>query len=268
MLDDPFDELDQRLREERRQTTAERNALETFARRVQRVQTVATPSTPAVLVERTADNSLTAIMDAYRETVMAVPHYEEEYGMHATADVAEELGPGIAATLVESVGLDESTKRAVLLSTAESHRSRKALLKVLDAERASLDSVTPRLRAIADELESISSIDFDAETFGALDAYRGRIDTLRNKCDVIAATRQEDVQRYRNATVGTGTVESIPRYLYQWSNHTYPVLAYIAGVGEFMDALNGRLGRAVSQHDNDYGVQKQVGGDARQRTEL
>lgn len=64
------------------------------------------PTVPPVVVDRTAENSLVAVMAAYREIVMAIPHYEEEYGDCDAADVADELGPDIAAALT---GLGAST---------------------------------------------------------------------------------------------------------------------------------------------------------------
>lgn len=267
MPDEPFDAMQRRLREERRRTTAERDAFKTFARRVQRLQTATITNTTTVLIERTQDDGPEAVLDAYRETVMAVPHYEEEYDKRAHADVAEEFGPEIAAALAESGGLDGSTKRAVLLAAAGSHRSREALLEALDSESGSIDSVAPQLRTIADDLESISSIDFDTETFGALDAYRCRIDTLREKCDAIAATRQDTVQHYRNTIVGTGDVISVPEYLYQHFDHTFPILAYIAELGDIMDGLHSRLSRVVSQHNIGAREREYVESTVRHRTE-
>lgn len=267
MPGEPFDTMQRRLREERRRTTAERDAFEEFTRRVQGLQTVTRPTTTTVLVERTADNGLEAILDIYRETVMAVPHYREEYDKCAHADIADEFGPGIAAMLPGSRGLDESTKRTVLLAADGSRRSRDALLEILDSESDSVESIASQLRTIAEELESISTVDFNSKTFGALDAYRGRIDTLRGKCDAIAATRQDTLGQYRHTTVGTSDVRSVPEYLYQEFDNVFPILAYIAELGDRMDTLHSRLSRVVSQYNADSRIREHADSCMQHRTE-
>ena len=76
------------LREEREKTRRERTAFEAFADRVGRLSAsapTAVASGPQQLVRASggADAQLSAVRDAYRDTVMAVDHYEREYGADA-----------------------------------------------------------------------------------------------------------------------------------------------------------------------------------------
>lgn len=259
--DEPFDAIRRCLHQERRRTVAERDAFEAFADRVRDVQPVTATTAPTPLVDRTASGSLESIRDAYRQTVMAVPHYEEEYGQGYATDVADELGPDVAAALTGTRDLDERTKRAVLLATAGSRRRREALLEVLGAERASVDAAAPRLRPIADELESLSSVDLGSESFGALDAYRVRTDALAERCDAVAAARQADLRDHRTAITVPCGAAALPRYLYGGFDDTFPLLAYVAALGQWIDELRIAVSRAVSRYEGDYRLGARPGCD-------
>ena len=93
-------------------TTTERDAFASFLHRISNLdvssvdlqlshahqastQTLVTPKTPGH-----AESQLKRVRNAYRETVMSVPHYQEDYGDSLPESLAEEFGPEIATAVL------------------------------------------------------------------------------------------------------------------------------------------------------------------------
>lgn len=108
------------LAEERRRTTAELGALETFVDEVRALPTksVSFDAGRATVTRSThahvGTDGTGAVRDAYETTLMGVAHYDEEYDDTYVESVAKELGPDVAAALVERSVLDDQLKSAVL----------------------------------------------------------------------------------------------------------------------------------------------------------
>ncbi|PSP70901.1 hypothetical protein BRC70_05255 [Halobacteriales archaeon QH_6_68_27] len=271
------DALLERAREtldrERRRTADERDAFADLHDRLRAVRPVsARPSGPvaggpvASVADATTDaaaDRLATVREAYRETVMAVPHFDAEYGESYAESVTEEFGPAIAAPLVGGDRFDDRYRRA-LLEAAEEGRSRRAtLVDALDAERESLATHRERIRSIRERVAAVAPGSEGAErapagaatdganvtaSFGALSAARSTLAALEERCDTVAADRQADVHEHaRRLSLSVETVD-VPTYCYGPLPVSYPVLSAVTAVGERVERQRRAVERAIATY--------------------
>jgi hypothetical protein len=212
-------------------------------------------------VTAAAGSGLVAVRDAYRATVMSVPHYEAEYDDTYERSVAAEFGPEIAYALTRTTRFREEYKRSLLTAASTAIEERGSFLDAVESEVESvsragsrLDPIRSEIEAIRDELGVTDERDGDGErtgarappTFGALDAFRTRIDSLRDDCDRIAARRQRAVADNERRLALDSDLD-LPTYCYQDLDATYPVLAAVGAVGADLDALRRRIERSMGR---------------------
>lgn len=253
-LETPFESMRRLLRTERERTANELAAFEAFTDRIRDVPAMASmpAAGPAALTDRSQANSLATVRDAYQSTVMDVPHYDQEYGNDFPQDITAEFGTTITTILVENGSLDARTKRVILTLAAESRTRRQQHLDLLDAEAESIETAAARIEPIVQELTTFEDRDFCAESFGALDGYRARTEVLLDKCDKAAERRQKDLHDHCAADVLSGTVAAVPLYFYQELETTFPLLSFIAELGECIESIQREIGRAVSRYEVEY----------------
>ncbi|SFR57071.1 MULTISPECIES: DUF7260 family protein [Halorubrum] len=204
---------------------------------------------------------LVAVRDAYRATVMSVPHYEAEYDDTYERSVVEEFGPELAYALTRTDYFHEEYKRSLLSAAETAVQEREAFLDALESETESVERAESRLDPIRTEIEAIrdelggdaeprSESDDETEAgtpgFGALDACRTRIEALHGDCDRIAARRQRVLAEHERRLALSDDVD-LPAYCYQDLDVTYPVLAAVGSVGERLDGLRDRIERAMAR---------------------
>jgi hypothetical protein len=267
--EEPFDALQRRLQLERRRTADELAAFETFVKRVEDVPTnrVAPTFGPSVLTNQSPAGGLESVRKAYCSTIMDVAHYDEEYGNEYAEDVIEEFGSTAAAALLENGSLTAQTKRLILEAAADSRASRTALLDLIGAEIESVRVAATHLRPIGDELATIVDVAFQNESFGALDGYRARMDVLADQVVSAAERRQTDLHDHRTRTAFSGNVVDLPCYLYQGFEPTFPILSFIASLGDQINAIQQDIAQAVSRYETEYDPSFSCGVDTRRRTE-
>jgi hypothetical protein len=243
-VSDRLDDAETLLRRERRRTVDEREAFEAFCRRVESIPPDDAPElgTGTVLVAGPTAANAERVADAYRETVMSVPHYADDYGDSYADSVSVEFGESVAVAL-ES-GFDESTKRGVLSAARDSRAERVRLVSALDAERESLADARAFVAETLDELGEYRTDRLD-EGFGALDARRARLEVLADRCDEAAAARQADI-RANHATLGLPErFPDLPTYLYQSLDERHPALATLAELGDVVASTRRRVERRM-----------------------
>lgn len=114
------------ISEERTQIVNEQEAFEQFAQRVAAIQ----PGNAGLSVSSShgtqntkfglgmiaknrhspSMDRLTQIREAYRETVMALPHYETEYGESIVENMSNEIGPAVTQTVLKGDVLSNQLK--------------------------------------------------------------------------------------------------------------------------------------------------------------
>lgn len=70
----------------------------------------------------TSTAKIEQVRNAYRETVMSMPHYDEDYGQSLTDDIAEEFSPELANALATADTLTPPTPRNASHRVPASHR--------------------------------------------------------------------------------------------------------------------------------------------------
>ncbi|QAU11479.1 hypothetical protein EKH57_01030 [Halorubrum sp. BOL3-1] len=282
---DPIRAARETLRVERRRVVDEREAFRAFRGRVSSIPDESGSTDPADVSEGgglagaggafggTMDGSvgvggattpagsrLVAVRDAYRSTVMSVPHYEAEYDDTYERSVAAEFGPEIAYVLTRTNCFHEEYKRSLLSAAETAVQEREAFLDALESEiesveraRSGLDPIRTEIEAIEDELGGDGERETagagggtDAADFGALDACRTRTEALREDCDRIAARRQRALADHERRLALSDDLD-LPAYCYQDLDVTYPVLAAVAAVGDRLEALRRRIERGMGR---------------------
>jgi len=241
------------LRVERRKTVDEREAFDSFSRRVrsippERPRHRITPSAEAqVTVHSPSTTGLTAVREAFEETVMSTPHYGDEYEESYAESIAGEFNVELAATLTGTVGFDQACKRTLLSSIDRAVEIRTALLETLNREAATLDDARETLEATADELDGIDPTALERLGFGALEGQLARLDVLERRCDELTDKRQEILGTHRQSMTSGGNGVDTPTYLYQSLQVDYPVLWSIGACCDRIESVRRRLQRAITR---------------------
>jgi hypothetical protein len=219
------------LDEEVTQLRAEQQAFEQFAERVAALTVAPSqPATPPTVTALTDDPPATtrAICAAYRETVMALDHYDDVYGDSLAKSLAHEFGPDIATTLTEEMPVTTLIQQQVCTAATQAASERAAFLETLATERSALETAQNTLATLVQQTASRT----DEAATPAATASPPSLDTLEMRCDELATDRQHQLQTRSLAPHHDG--HDIATYLYQDTDWTYPVLAAVA---RFSDRL-------------------------------
>ncbi|WP_135666068.1 DUF7260 family protein [Halorhabdus rudnickae] len=172
-----------------------------------------------------SSRDLRRIRDAYRETVMAVPHYEREYGESIRENLAAEFGTTLAGHLADSDVLTPAVYETFLDACKRGRDERGRLLRTIEREQESLQRWETELTAIEvaahDAAEGITATT-GSRTLSRIDR---RLETLEARCMECARARQELLHEHSGrefqGTDGFGFME----YLYTDMDTTTPVLS-------------------------------------------
>lgn len=82
--------------------------------------------------------SLKHIRELYRETVMEVPHFEQDYGESSETNIETAFRPEIAASVVNGDLLTPQLQAALFQSAQQAKRKRSRFLQTLEQERENL----------------------------------------------------------------------------------------------------------------------------------
>ncbi|MFO8116566.1 MAG: hypothetical protein R6U01_14615 [Halorubrum sp.] len=235
---------------EQQRVLAERDAFETFADRVAALDPAPSGSTASgidgsMAAVRTVDRStdtgdvrLRRVLAAYRDTVMSVPHYREEYDETIPESLAAELGSDTATALASNGTLSAASQSALVRRSRRAAEARSSLADAIgeeiDALRAlenDLASVDRRRERLLEHLDGVSG----AGTGAAIDVWE-RLEDLERECDEIAADRQAalaDPPMTPDAAVDIEGDHAFYEYLYgPTDGPRYPVLAQVSELAE------------------------------------
>lgn len=240
----------EQVSQERRRTASERDAFHAFTQTVADIppqsQTTHTgaPVMQATTTHRNADAS-TEIETAYRETVMNVSHYSDEYDESYEEHVSKEFSSNIAAVLTGDASFETRHKRAVIGATTTAAERRDDLVVELDAELASLDRTTETIRSIEAEVSDVERTAVSELRFGSLEGYYTRMETLEDKCTKLLDERQSTLVRQRRRISLPMDAPDIAIYAYQQLPVNYPVVSTIADLLDRIEAVKSDINRAI-----------------------
>ena len=108
-----------------------------------------------------SESQITQVCKLYRETIMDVDHYAEEYGDSLAESIAEEFGPETAAAMHNNDCLTPQLRDRLLEVSTRAQESRHALLQGLKHEHSALhstDEILSKLGAGLDDVLSAQSL--------------------------------------------------------------------------------------------------------------
>jgi len=161
------------ITKERERTAAEQAAFKNFSARVAAFETTEIESTaaPAGVGLKSPETGATAtladVQDAYRDTVMAVSHYEEEYDESLTANMTAEFGVDLAAVVDNNDVLTPPVRQALIQASHTAQQDRASFNQTLANERDVVTDARRRLREISQTIDHITTGTFDQYDFKA-----------------------------------------------------------------------------------------------------
>lgn len=239
------------LDEERSRILDERDAFDAFSRRIANLEVteattaVATAGGLAVETSTVSADRLGSVKEAYRDTVMSVPHYEEDYGESLAENLAVEFGDGLAYAVTDGGQLTPPLKSALLSASEESSRNRSAFLSTLEAEAEALSEAATAIEAVDSEVDSIATAPPTERSYEELVAEWNRLGTLDDRCEDLLQERQEEIQS-RAKVAKAGGVE-LHEYLYEALPVTHPVLADLASLSETISAARSQVLQSLTR---------------------
>lgn len=218
------------IAKERQIIEDEREAYQRFVSRLEKIPVPSslsdiweTPDSPAARLTRSGTDTTREVREAFRETVMAVPHYEREYGESLQTHLAAEVGPELAAYATEGK-LSEHVYEGLMAGARKAIADRRQLLGQLDREHDSLREIETELNGIERDAYRLNQQLSQSRTATFTDIDE-QLTTYERTCERLADDRQEFIH-------GRGSVPgisgpSLSRYLYAELETDCPALVEI-----------------------------------------
>jgi 6-pyruvoyl-tetrahydropterin synthase len=229
---------------ERESLEDERAALSQFRKRIANIDVSRSVSSTATAKVKnaimggggstTSTDQLEQVQDAYRETVMSVPHYEDDYDHSLLEDLTEEFGPELGNAFATADFLTPPLHETLLTASQQATEARTAMLDELDHEAKRLQNARDTLEELNTTLTELNQQPVTAWATGEIIATHNRLDEFESQCNQLAANRQAELHNQRIAGRKI-TDEGFNEYLYESLPVTYPVLADLA---EFSSLLH------------------------------
>lgn len=183
---------------ERECVRAEREAFEEFARTVgalpvQSRQSAGMP--PGLSASAGRGDRLRTVRDGYRETVMAVPGYEEEYGESLRENMTAEFGEEVAVAVTEGSQFTRQLRQLLVSGAQAAARQRRRLGETLDTERESVSHARAQLEEIDASLQRMTATDPPERSFSGLVDEAHDLQQGERRCEQLLETRQREIHR-------------------------------------------------------------------------
>jgi len=229
---------------------AERRALGRFADRLEEVPTSRLSQSVQGSVVTTASpatgGGMAAVEEAYRETVMAVDHYEADYDEPFGEHLASEFGEEVASAVLTNDQLSPQVKSALLTGAREGCQKRTQYIEALNAERKRIQQDGELFERVHEECEAVDGDRLRRRSFEEL---QDRLERLDQQCDALTkrlTARQERLHRGISFGWQRRDAGSLNRYLYDDLDTTYPVLADGTKLLERLKDVESRLVTALT----------------------
>jgi uncharacterized protein (DUF1778 family) len=215
---------------ERRIIEDEREAYKRFVSRLEKVSVLSSSSapqesltSPAARLTCNGTDTTREVREAFRETVMAVPHYEREYGESLQTHLAAEVGPELAAYATEGT-LTQHVYDGLMAGARKAIADRRQLLEQLHREHDSLREIETELNRIECDAYQLNRQMSQSSATTSTDINE-QLTTYERTCKRLADDRQ-DLIHGRGPVPGISG-PSLSRYLYAGLKTDCPALVDI-----------------------------------------
>lgn len=239
--------------EERSRTATERDAFTRFARSVSRIEPASTAryvradGTGSTLTASGApppDRGLQAVQDAYRDTVMAMAHYEEEYDEPLARHMSEEFGEEVATAVTGGEQLTPALKEVLIRRSRSAAADRDRLMARLDDERDALDEASEEFERLAATVDEADERRLRERTYEQLIDEWHRLGETESRLRRLLERRQEQLDPDVDANPDRPSLQG---YLYAGLSTTYPVLADGSAMGARIKEARSRVLHALTR---------------------
>ncbi len=197
----------------------------------------------ATVREPTPSEGLRAVRAAYRETVMAVPHYDREYGDTLAESMAAELGETLAGHVVDGQVLTPRLYEAVRAASERARDDRSDFLRHLGQERESLCEVAAELNDIESRLVELETRIDQAPTSAQLSRVDDALAALEERCTDLANRRQATIHG-RSVRKISG-VEGVSLLQYLYADRLATVTPALSDLADCLDAVRHQRTRCL-----------------------
>lgn len=220
------------LAEERSRTADERDAFDRFTRRIADIdpdgsapQRVRTDDSLLAVSATAPQQRLDQVKRAYRETVMDVPHYDEEYAEPLSVNMAAEFGDEVATAVVDGDQLTPGLKQALVAKGRDAQQRRNRFIATLDREAEALARADGTLAEVDVDLQRLDETSLLDRSFDELVGVWEDLGGLEDRIEHTIAERQQEVHAESMAYRNGDDPVSLHEYLYRPLPVTHPVLA-------------------------------------------
>jgi hypothetical protein len=183
-------------------------------------------STLLAAAETRPSERLRAVRTAYRETVMAVPHYEREYGDTLQGSVAAELGETLAGHVADGQVLTPALYDALVEASERARDDRADFLQYLRRERESLRGAASELNDVERRAVELGERVDAASTSAQLASVDESLAALERRCTDLTNRRQATIHNRGVGELSGVDGTSLVQYLYADGMETVaPVLS-------------------------------------------
>ena len=183
------------------------------------------------------------VRTAYRDSIMSVSHYEEEYGDTYLSSINEELGPDLATALTESSELTPISKSALINQIDNTIEGRKQLRKTVQSEQNSIESTYNELYDIGKFINQCSEYKISSLNNDQIVEFESTLSNNVEMLDEISVTRQQDLHKIQKSSQTNKASSDLHSYFYQSISTDYPVLETIGKLGRENNKLKLKLSR-------------------------
>ncbi len=202
------------------------------------------------LLHRRTQTQDNPVLNTYRDTVMQLDHYDEDYGEPALENITRELGDGIAELICSSNGACAEIQSVIHHAVNAAIRQRKQYCEILTTEVESLQEWNRDIQSLHTTLTDLSTAVSQNTSPEAQWRYRDTVERHRTELDSKVAARQQqitDLKENFNFPNTRGGIHNmnIFVYLYDELPVTFPVLADLAALADQLDVINSQVEQAI-----------------------
>lgn len=224
------------IRRERDEVECECRAMQRFRQRIQRLDTH-TPQIeqPTFGTQQRLSPSRRLVRDriesCYRETVMAVNHYDDVYGDSFEESVSIEFGTEIARQISEATSFSPIFQQHLLDATQRCITNRRIYVETLQDERTALKDAQSTVRKIRQMVLKINDEQLQCLSGTQLTTQYETLHSMRQECEGWLQSRQQQLHARlsKESPVADANTGLCP-YLYASLDVTYPILSTFVAI--------------------------------------
>lgn len=205
-----FDMVRSKINNERKFTKAEYDAFRTFSKDVRSlsVHPQASGGTTTTMFtgrSQTHRSGLDTVRKRYRETVLAVPRFEEVYNERFHEHITAEFGHDLASVVIKDTQFTQSIQTLLVKQANESAKERERYLDILEIEDDSVAEAADRLKQTETVLDDIDIGTIYRYSFDELLSYEQGLGKKIKRCQRVLEDRQKSASD--DVTTNIPTVE-------------------------------------------------------------